>query len=153
MNRPTMKQPNHESPNISGHWARIFRQQIFLWVLLAAAVWLLAACGWGSAESADAEPPAQIRAPRPTFTPTPRTGGAVQPAVPTVAVSNTEPLTTPVAQVVTSISETQPVSTVTTATETAAPPAKVKAIVNTPLANIRSGPGTYISILTTLDRG
>jgi len=153
MNRPTMKQPNHESPNISGHWVRISRQQIFLWVLLPVAVWLLAACGWGSAESADAEPPAQIRAPRPTFTPTPRTGGAAQPAVPTVAVSNTAPLTTPVAQVVTAISETQPVSTVTTATETAAPPAKVKAIVNTPLVNIRSGPGTDFSILTTVDRG
>ncbi len=114
---------------------------------------VLTACGAQAAEPAD-ESIAQIRAPYPTFTPTlaPNTGNSTQgmEAQPTP--------TQPAGQAVTLQTTPPPAEATTpapTAAATAATPASApaKAVINTPLVNIRTGPSTDFEIMTVVDRG
>jgi uncharacterized protein YraI len=129
-------------------------KQLFLPLVLISALLAASACGFGNEPAPAAEPAAQIRAMQPTFTPT-----AVQapPAVPVQPVATatlvaaapapvqaTNPLT--VAAAVTPTLAAAPVVTPTVA-------AKPKAVVNTPLINVRTGPGTEFTIVQTVDRG
>jgi hypothetical protein len=115
------------------------------WLYLAcwwAMVLLLAACALFGSEAKPVEESVQIRAPRPTFTPTPGTAqgeaaapGAGQPAVGNGNVqdpSTQQPANQPVAE---------------NAGQSA------RAIVNTPLVNARTGPGTDYEIVATVERG
>ncbi|MFN8494242.1 MAG: SH3 domain-containing protein [Caldilineaceae bacterium] len=137
-------------PQASALWRILFS------TLLLIAGWLLVACGASDPAAPNADAPLQIRTPHPTFTPTAPTNGAGQDAQPTVAVAQVAPITTPVAATSTQVTTTQSASTTTAPpanTPKPDPKAKVKAIVNTPLVNIRSGPSTDDEILTTVDRG
>ena len=101
--------------------------------MLCACLLLLAGCGVLGAESEASTPPLQIRAPRPTFTPTPAQTLASQPVT---------------AQSPTSVE-------VTAQSDTAAIPLQLDAmaIVNTPLVNVRSGPGVDNAVVATVERG
>ncbi len=118
----------------------------------------LTACGGGS-DTADA--PAPIRTPRPTFTPTGQPGAASQSGA-TTPITDTGTLSTAQTSAVTTeatIAATAPVTaelanTTTTPVATpSGPKVPVKAIVNTPLVNMRSGPGTEFPMVYVVDRG
>ena len=132
----------------------------FLWRILLSsflliAGWMLVACGSSDGDNPSADAPLPIRTPHPTFTPTVSSNGAGQDAQPTVALAQAVPITTPVPATSNQVTTTQTTSDANAPAATAKPDpkAKVKAIVNTPLVNIRSGPSTDDEILTTVDRG
>jgi SH3-like domain-containing protein len=115
---------------------------------LGAVALLLAGCGGNDAAVAQEPPdPVQIRAPHPTFTPTPQLGGnapalAVVSDVPS-ANSAEEPTPSP-----TSVPLAPPTSTAASIGGV-----KHKLVVNTQQHNLRAGPGTEFPIVTLVERG
>lgn len=113
---------------------------------------LTTACSLGPASSA-AEPRQPIRSPYPTFTPTIVSS---VPADNVAPVANEVAPTATTAEVVAAVATVAPTPTLPFATEaptvapTAAPP---RLVVTAPLANVRSGPGTTYTVLTTVERG
>jgi SH3-like domain-containing protein len=90
----------------------------------------LAACG---APGADTGGPLAIRTPHPTFTPTPQTPQAQTAATPAPAVGGTD---------------------AAPAQSTPDPaPTGAKAVVNSPVVNVRTGPGTDFDVVTMVERG
>jgi uncharacterized protein YraI len=155
MSQRTMKQPKNLT-NSSGLAERRYKQ-ILLSSLLCLASWMLVACGPSNADNPAPDAPLQIRTPHPTFTPTAVTAGSGQIAQPTATLSLAVPLTTPISAAI-PITSSSPPASVTDASPALTPKTteaktKVKAIVNTPLVNIRSGPSTDFEILATVDRG
>ncbi len=129
-------------------------KRLYLPLVLISTMLLAGACGFGSDAAPSGEPTVQIRAMQPTFTPTAVQAQpaalATQPAAPTPAAPAAAPLqaTTPitVAVVLTPTVAAAPALTTTAAL-------KPKAVVNTPLINVRTGPGTEFTIVQTVDRG
>lgn len=115
---------------------------------------LTTACAFGGASSA-AEPYQPIRSPYPTFTPTPVVLAQTEQQAPPVAVSNpaaaapTQPA--PANAPPPTDTPVPPTDTPTVAATTA--PAPPRLVVNAPLANVRTGPGTTYAVLTTVERG
>ncbi|MCX6046097.1 MAG: SH3 domain-containing protein [Chloroflexi bacterium] len=138
----------------ASHWRSPILSGSFLLLLTLT----LAACGSGS-DTADA--PAPLRTPRPTFTPTGQPGAASQPNA-TTLITDTGTLSTsqttevtPEATIKATVPVTEEVANTTTtpAATPTGPLAPVKAIVNTPLVNMRSGPGTNFPMVYVVDRG
>lgn len=98
--------------------------------LLSLSIWLLAGCG---APAATTDGPLSIRTPHPTFTPTSQPAQPQTAATPDPAVGGTAPI------------PAQP--------ETGPAASGAKAVVNSPLVNVRSGPGTDFDIVTMVERG
>ncbi len=112
----------------------------------------LTACGAQAAEP-PTEPITQIRDPYPTFTPTvaPNTGAAhVLEAQTTPVQASGQTFPTQITSA-TSAPPT-PAPTVATSADTPAS-APAKAVINTALVNIRTGPSTDFDIMTVVDRG
>ncbi len=151
MNAATLKQPNPNSTFFP------FRRHLTLLAFLFLVACAVAACGWGSSGSAAADESAPIRTPHPTFTPTAQNGVAVQS---TQLSSATAPLTDTLNPPLTGTGNTSVSSTLTqtkpeaaTSATTQAVKTPAKAIVNTPLVNMRSGPSTDFSVVAIVDRG
>ncbi|MBX3009857.1 MAG: SH3 domain-containing protein [Caldilineaceae bacterium] len=109
---------------------------------------LTTACTFGGASSA-AEIPQSIRSPYPTFTPTAISAEQSVASAPaaTLAADTAPP---PAAAAAPTESPTVPADTATEAPPTSAPP---RLVVNAPLVNVRTGPGTTYNVLTTVERG
>ncbi|RIK50518.1 MAG: hypothetical protein DCC57_11910 [Chloroflexi bacterium] len=90
---------------------------------------LLAACG----ASATSDGPLAIRTPHPTFTPTPAAAQPQATATPQPATGGAVAASAP--------------------PDAAAAPTGAKAVVNSPLVNVRSGPSTDFEVVTTVERG
>lgn len=153
MRQRTLKQPKKQAkPSCAAKQTWYISLTGFLFL----AGWLLVACGAGATDNVAADSPPQIRTPHPTFTPTPPTNAAGQDTQSTAALTLTTSVTTSLPNVTTSLTtQSSSVTETAPATPTKAPEAKakVKAIVNTPLVNIRSGPSTDFDIVVTVDRG
>jgi uncharacterized protein YraI len=106
-----------------------------VWSLALALALLLTGCGLFAAEQSD-DTMRAIRTPKPTFTPTA--------AAPTIM--HAQPVVTPVPP---APAETAP----SPAEGGALPSQSPKAVINGPLVNIRSGPGTQFDIVATAERG
>jgi len=113
-------------------------------------LWLTTACAFGPSSSA-AEPRQPIRSPHPTFTPTmapPAQEGNAAPVANAVVSSATPVEVATVAPTSTGVPPTE-MPTVAPSPTTAAP----RLVVNAPLANVRSGPDTTYTVITTVERG
>jgi len=160
--KPAMQKNHHLTRSANCQWRDTQGQQQVKsrlgarplgWVIgLLIVACALTACGAEAAEP-DAEPITQIRDPYPTFTPTtvPNAGAAqvleaqttpIQAAGQTVPAQITAATTAP----------PTPVPTVVSATDAPAS-APAKAVINTALVNIRTGPSTDFEIMTVVDRG
>ncbi len=134
-----------------------------LLLVLCSLTLLLAACSFSEAQSSE-EANRPVRSPYPTFTPTPveqplpgdnsapsaapQAGDGAQ-----VAPVNTEPpaiVETPVSAETPVAVETPTEPPTPTTAPTAAPP---RLVVDSPLVNVRAGPGTEYPIITTIERG
>jgi Bacterial SH3 domain len=116
---------------------------------------LTTACALGSASSASSEPNRPIRSPRPTFTPTVAGLAPANSQPPAVnnnsagaVESNLMPTDTLAPPTPT---QAEPVATPTAAS--AATPVPPRLVVNSPLVNVRTGPGITYNVLTTVERG
>jgi uncharacterized protein YgiM (DUF1202 family) len=111
---------------------------------------LTTSCALGRTSSSAAEPYQPIRSPYPTFTPTPV--GLAQTEQPPI-----ELLSTPIANNVpvenNPPTDTPPAPADTTADTPTAAQAQPRLVVNAPLANVRTGPGTTYTVLATVERG
>lgn len=112
---------------------------------------LLTACSFGPEQAPAAEQYQPIRSPYPTFTPTAvGVGAAETPA----AIAQTQPnaaAATPTAPP--PATDTPPAATATftaTVAPTVAPP---QVVINSPLVNLRTGPGVTYALLGTAERG
>jgi uncharacterized protein YraI len=115
---------------------------LYLWAI----AWLLIGCGGNDAAVAQGPPnPIQIRSPHPTFTPTPQLGGNA----PALAAVSDAPPANQSDQLTPSPTSAPP----PTPTAAAVGGAKPKLVVNTPLVNLRAGPGTEFPIITLVERG
>lgn len=117
---------------------------------------LTTACAFGGSSSA-AEPYQPIRSPYPTFTPTSDVLGQSDQPMP--AATLVDPgAATPLPAANLSPTDAPPTDTPSVPTDTPtadAPPtpAPPRLVVNAPLANVRTGPGTTYTVLTTVERG
>jgi hypothetical protein len=117
----------------------------------------ITACSLSQAQSTGQDEFRPIRSPYPTFTPTPfdatlaaaegSTATADNPTVPNVEPTTPPAESAPATEVVPTVAEAPAVPT---PEPTLAPP---RLVVNTPLVNVRAGPGTEYPILTTIERG
>jgi len=133
------------------------------WLLFLVPLLLLTSCDFGGQSSA-ADVYQPIRSPYPTFTPAPvgLTGTTLQPA-PTVACPCVPNLAAapslPVAQVAPTDTLLPPAATPAAPAETTPAEAPTPApnaprlVVNSPLVNVRAGPGTTYAVLATVERG
>lgn len=148
MDRQLLTRRN-ESPS-GNQWSPRQRTQGVIFSLLL--LWLTTACALGPSSSA-AEPRQPIRSPYPTFTPTAVTPAPSANAAPAVnSVGNEAAPTATTVEVATEApTPTLPPPTeAPTGAPTAAPP---RLVVNAPLANVRTGPGTTYTVVTTVERG
>lgn len=131
---------------------RFLRKGVFFLLLL-----FCATAAFGCTASPAAEPYQPIRSPYPTFTPTPVTGAQDNLGSTT---ENTQPAATnlPVATTAAPAAPAPATDTPAPPTDTPAPAptstsAAPRLVVNAPLANVRTGPGTDYTVLTTVERG
>lgn len=123
-----------------------------LWVLLLFLLLFTASCGFGPLSSAPNEPYQPIRSPYPTFTPTAvglaQANGQTTTSSASPSTSNELPTATPFPPTATPAAPVDPPTVAPTAI-----PAPPRLVVNAPLANVRTGPGTTYNVLTTVERG
>lgn len=143
------------------------RQLIQQIVISALLIYSLSACGFGQAQSTAQEEYLPIRSPYPTFTPTPLgipLAGEVEAgsnenasnttAAPAADDQSAAPGAAEVAPTVAVEATATPVAEEQPPTPTVAPTlAPPRLVVNSPLVNVRAGPGTQYSIVTTVERG
>ncbi len=112
-------------------------------------LFLTASCSFGRTSSSGTDTYQPIRSPYPTFTPTP------------IVLAQGDTPTTPVAEIASPTEtalppaavDTTAVSTDTQSAEPTPAPAPPRLVVNAPLVNVRTGPGTEYEVLTTVERG
>lgn len=118
------------------------------YVSAVALLLLLTACSFGPEAAPTAESYRPIRSPYPTFTPT-AVGVEVAAAPTTAALAQPNAgAETPIAPPIPT--DTPPPAPTATLTPTAAPP---QVVINSPLVNLRTGPGVNYALLGTAERG
>lgn len=115
-------------------------------------LWLTTACALGPSSSA-AEPRQPIRSPYPTFTPTAVTVALNDNGASGANVAINDPVPTATTADVATAAPTPtlpPPTEAPTVAPTTIPP---RLVINAPLANVRTGPGTTYTVVTTVERG
>ncbi len=148
-----------QSKQPSQQWIGRKKRRWLFYSLLLVSTYAITACGGSESAATETQADAQIRAPYPTFTPTsppsafPGVGG--QAPLPTVDTAATSAPITPQASPTSEQTSSQTTPTPTAPQQSASPASDtaVKAIINTPLVNIRSGPSTDFAIVTIVERG
>ncbi len=142
--------------NLSAFTVKITQPRIQRWVSTGALLLLLAACSFGPEEAPAAEQYVPIRSPYPTFTPTAVVAGATEiTPVAVLAQPNAEAAApAPVAAAPTATPADTPAVATATLTPTVAPTlAPPSVVINSPLVNVRAGPGVNYALLGTVERG